>query len=144
MTKGERQRRPLRALIVEDDEDVANVIAQALLSGGFEVSIVPNGSQAVDSAQASPPDLVLLDLGLPELSGHSVLHELREAEATKAIPVLVVTGLPHLLPPGDRILIQGLVQKPFDIPTLVKAAQEAARKRPDSHITTPPVPPGEL
>ncbi|MBI4495236.1 MAG: response regulator [Chloroflexi bacterium] len=138
------RRRQLRALIVEDDEAVAGVMADALASGGFQVVVASNGAEAVRLAQAAPPDVVLLDLGLPELSGHSVLHELREAEPTCRVPVMVVTGLPHLLPAEDRALIQTLVQKPFDVPSLVRAARWAVHQQPQATIGTPPVPPGEL
>lgn len=123
---------------------MAQAIVDALVSGGFRVKVARNGEEAVRSAQEEPPSVVLLDLGLPELSGHSVLHELREYEATSLIPVVVVTGYPDLLPDDDRPLVQALVRKPFDVQSLISAVRKAAQERPGARVSEAPVPPGEV
>lgn len=81
----------MRVLVVEDEERIVAFIVKALGKGGHDVQGVGTGRAALALATATPPpfDVVLLDLGLPDLDGLAVLAELRAAEVS--IPVIVVT-----------------------------------------------------
>lgn len=81
-----------RILIVEDDEFLLSMYQTKLSLENFEVITALNGLQGVKVAQKEMPDLILLDLNLPEMNGFEVLENLKNHEQTKNIPVLVLTN----------------------------------------------------
>ena len=81
-----------RVLIVEDDDFLLQMYATKLELEGFQVFEASNGVQGVKIAQREKPDLILLDLNLPELSGFEVLGQLKRDDSTKNIKVLVLTN----------------------------------------------------
>src|ERR1022692_1233436 len=68
---------------------------RALCKAGFEVSMAADGEEALQVANAKPPDIILLDMLLPKLSGPDVLKALKQNSATRDIPVIVLTSLSH-------------------------------------------------
>ncbi len=85
--------RPKRILLVEDDAVLRDALATALGSVGYIVASAESGIQALTALQADPPDLLILDIGLPDLDGWEILTGVRRTEATRTLPVLVLTGL---------------------------------------------------
>jgi len=81
-----------RVLVVEDEPDIAALIAYQLTREGFRVETVANGTDALGAVSREIPDLVVLDRMLPSLSGDEVLRELKGEAATRTIPVLVLTA----------------------------------------------------
>lgn len=79
-------------LVVEDDRDIADLIAYNLKKAGFDVSVAVTGREAIASISARRPDLILLDVMLPELSGTEVAIRLRSSPATAAIPIIMLTA----------------------------------------------------
>ena len=67
-----------RALVVEDDADISSVLVETLQAAGFKVDIARDGRSAVSACQANPPDLVTLDLTLPQMDGIEVARRIRE------------------------------------------------------------------
>jgi two-component system response regulator len=96
MSTVEHPGRPRRILLVEDDRNHRWVMKRVLESSfGEEVSIeeAENGARALERAsQRPPPDLILLDLGLPDMGGIEVLRRLRADARTRAVPVVVLTS----------------------------------------------------
>lgn len=89
MTTGELK----KILYVEDDLDIQRIAQIALEKvGGFEVKICSRGQEALDEVTGFNPDLVLLDIMLPEMDGLSILAALRQNEATAQIPVVFMTA----------------------------------------------------
>jgi len=86
---GEVTRRPPRVLVVDDDRMLVPLLARGLRFEGFDVSCAYGGAEAIDLARDSPPDLVLLDIGMPEKDGLVVLRELRRASD---VPVVMLTA----------------------------------------------------
>src|SRR5262249_61926786 len=84
--------RPTTILLVEDDEPLRRVWRLALLLEGFDVEEARDGIEALQHVDAQPPDLVVLDLGLPRLGGISVQQEIAAHADTLPIPVVVVTS----------------------------------------------------
>lgn len=82
-----------RILIVDDDESVARVLTHFLREAGHAPSVASNGHQALLAVRAKP-DLVLLDLGLPDISGDEVLRRLKRDPSAAGIPVVIVSGHP--------------------------------------------------
>jgi PAS domain S-box-containing protein len=81
-----------RVLVVDDNVDAAESIAAILRLSGFSVRCVYDGTSAVDAAQASVPDVVVLDIGLPDISGYEVARRLRASPRTRHVPLVAVTG----------------------------------------------------
>ena len=81
-----------RILVVDDEPDILSILVYQLSREGYRVSTAVTGRSAVDTAIAELPDLVVLDLMLPELDGYDVLAQLRQHETTSAIPVILLTA----------------------------------------------------
>src|SRR4030043_1484663 len=79
-------------LVVDDEEDVREYFAMALEDAGFNVQRAENGNQALERIKQKPPDFISLDLVMPEKSGIKLLYELRQNNAWRRIPFVVVTA----------------------------------------------------
>ena len=82
-----------RVLVAEDDRYLRRAAEARLRQQGFTVLTAADGEEALRVARAEVPDLILLDLIMPKLQGFEVLRALKEAEATAAIPVIVLSNL---------------------------------------------------
>ena len=85
------------ALIIEDDRDIVALFRHVMDLAGYQTEIVLHGEVAVDYLSKSTPDIVLLDLNLPGVSGGEILAMMKADERLKHIPVVVITALPHLV-----------------------------------------------
>ncbi|KFE64801.1 response regulator [Hyalangium minutum] len=81
-----------RILVVEDYEDNRELYATYLSLQGFEVLTAENGAQALECVRESSPDVILMDLSLPVLSGWDAIRELKMDPHTRGIPILALTG----------------------------------------------------
>jgi putative two-component system response regulator len=81
-----------RVLIVEDNSAIAWLLRQGLLAEGYQVDVAEDGRQALHAVAEQPPDLILLDLGLPYISGDEVCRRLKSDPATRIIPIVMVTA----------------------------------------------------
>lgn len=84
---------PKRILLVEDDDSLANVYTMRLQSEGFDIRRVDNGEDALSAALSYKPDMVLLDIMLPKVSGFDVLDILRHTPETAKLKIIVMTAL---------------------------------------------------
>ena len=82
-----------KILVVEDDSDQLEVIRFTLKNAGFAIGTATNGIDALKKAQTVSPDLIVMDVMMPELDGFAVCETLRGNPATASIPVLMLTGL---------------------------------------------------
>ncbi len=120
-----------RVLVVEDEHDIAILIKHALERGGdADVEIVGSGDTALRSAAELPPDLVILDLNLPVLSGTEVCRILRARPATAATPILMLTARTS---ESDRVAGLDLgaddyVSKPFSLRELAARVRALLRR----------------
>ncbi len=80
-------------LFIEDESALQKTLGEVLRENGYEVISALNGETGIKSAKTKKPDLILLDLILPKLSGFDVLKQLKKDEETKDIPVIVLTNL---------------------------------------------------
>ncbi len=85
-------RRPQTILVVEDDSDLRRLYRTALTVAGYTVREASDGLDALRMIDAEPPALVILDLGLPLISGETVLQEIAARAHTRQIPIVIVTG----------------------------------------------------
>src|SRR5690554_5887090 len=86
------KRSPARILVVEDERDIAALVAYHLTKDGYRVRTAEGGQEALAAAASERPDLIVLDLMLPGFSGYEVLHELRRRPDTADVPVVVLTA----------------------------------------------------
>lgn len=80
-------------LVIEDEPDIAKVIAMRLKREGYKVVLAPDGLLAISIAQKSDPDLIILDMMLPAGDGISVLQRLKKSFKTCDVPVIILTSL---------------------------------------------------
>jgi CheY-like chemotaxis protein len=116
-------------LIAEDDAWTRALLTAILAEEGYAVMEAANGAEAIRMAKKHEPLVLLLDLALPRKSGLDVLWELKSDEATRDIPVIVVSGYALLLPADDASLADCVIQKPFDLADLLVRVDQAASKR---------------
>ena len=83
----------IKALLVEDDQLILEMYKTRMTSEGWEVFTTDRGSEALQLAKEQKPDIILLDVILPETDGFSILKELKAESSTKNIPVLMLTNL---------------------------------------------------
>ncbi len=82
-----------KLLAVDDESDLLLIIKTALFSEGFDVTTATNGMDAIASIQENQPDLIILDMMMPEMSGFDTLKKIREDSKTATIPVIMLTGV---------------------------------------------------
>jgi DNA-binding response OmpR family regulator len=123
---------PPRVLVVEDENDIAGLIKHTLeRSGDASVEIVARGDEALRSITGRPPDLVILDLNLPVLSGDEVCRILRQRQETRQIPIIMLTARTS---ESDRVAGLDLgaddyVTKPFSLRELAARVRAVLRRR---------------
>lgn len=81
-----------RILVAEDERDIRELIAFTLRFAGFDVMLATNGAEAVEMAEASPPDLIILDVRMPKMSGYEACRRLKENPRTSAVPVVFLSA----------------------------------------------------
>jgi two-component system alkaline phosphatase synthesis response regulator PhoP/two-component system response regulator VicR len=81
-----------RLLLVEDNQHIQRIYAEKFIREGFEVTTAGNGEDGLSAAQAQPPDIILLDIMLPKLSGFDVLARLRESDRLAQVPVFMLSN----------------------------------------------------
>ncbi len=79
-------------LVVDDDVDLSGIIRLILTSAGFDTHVANSGQEALDWLAGNRPDLVLLDLMMPDINGFTILRKMRANEPTKQLPVVVLTA----------------------------------------------------
>jgi CheY-like chemotaxis protein len=89
----EAKKTMIKILLVEDSKFLRLATERALTRAGYEMSIATDGEEALRVAREKSPDLILLDMLLPKMSGPEVLMELKKDPSTRAIPVVVMTGM---------------------------------------------------
>jgi CheY-like chemotaxis protein len=113
----------VNAVIIDDDRDSARLMRVQLERAGHSVHVALGGQAGVEAVRSSRPDLVVLDLRMVPMDGFEVLRQLQEDDATRDIPVLVVSVVeagPEVTSLGAR----GFVLKPFEAGGVAEAAQE--------------------
>jgi DNA-binding response OmpR family regulator len=121
-----------RVIIVEDERDMADLVAMRLQREGYTVEIVGDGREGLDKIRSDPPDLALVDIMLPGMSGTDLVMELRHDPATVAVPVVLMTakGEESDVILGLRLGADDYISKPFSMSVLVARVAAVLRRGP--------------
>ena len=119
-----------RILVVDDDPDILQFVKMNLELEGFEAETAPSGKVALEDAKTSPPDLILLDVMMPEMDGLTVLRRLRNSPATANVPVIILTAkaLAEDRVRGLDLGADDYITKPFDLEELVARVRTVLRR----------------
>jgi two-component system phosphate regulon response regulator PhoB len=119
-----------RLLLVEDETDMAGLVATRLRKEGHEVTIVGDGAAALDRVRTDPPDLAIVDIMLPHMSGTDLVAEMRQDPRTAGIPVIMLTAKAE-----ESDIVVGLslgaddyITKPFSLSVLVARVAAVLRR----------------
>ncbi len=116
-----------RVLIVEDDPELQRALALNLTARGFLVSTASNGTEGLNAAASTPPDVIVLDLGLPDLGGMDIIRSVRSYAKT---PIVVLSGRAGSSDKVDALDAgaDDYVTKPFDVNELVARLRAVTRR----------------
>jgi len=128
-------------LLVEDDENIQQLVTYNLIKSGFHVSCADNGKQGLVMVQREQPDLILLDIMLPEMDGNELCRLLRSDKETKDIPIIMLTakGEEEDIVKGLEVGADDYITKPFS-PKILIARTNAILRRHETEVslsTTP-------
>lgn len=110
----------LKVLYIEDNEDNRKLVNRILRAAGITVDLAPDGRTGLSYVESALPDLILVDINLPEIDGYTVVRELRKTYDQKQLPILALTA--HALKDDQEKCIaagcNGYIAKPIDVDTL--------------------------
>jgi len=110
-------------LVVDDDAAILDLVAQVLAEEGYNVLTSSTGRMAITLAAAHRPQLILLDLMMPELNGWQVVHALKSSTQTQAIPILLLSARRDIDKTADELGVTAYLEKPFDLEELLSSVQ---------------------
>jgi len=116
-------------LIIDDTPENLTLLAEMLKQEGFKVRSAIKGATALRGAQAVPPDVILLDVNMPEMNGYEVCEQLKASDRTRAIPVIFISALGDVLDKVKAFQVGGVdyITKPFQL--------EEVKARITTHLT---------
>jgi len=116
-------------LLVDDTPDNLRLLSTMLTEQGYEVRSVINGAMALMGVQAEPPDLILLDINMPQMNGYEVCQQLKSGDRTREIPVIFISALEDVLDKVKAFAVGGVdyITKPFQPPELVQTVKRLLR-----------------
>ncbi len=115
-----------RVLVVEDERNISEAIRFILTRDGWQVDVMGDGPSALAQMRATPPDMLILDLMLPGMSGFDILQAVRQDPATHGLPVLMLTAKGQSLDrdTAERLGVTRFMTKPFANSDVVAAVRE--------------------
>jgi len=119
-----------RVLIVDDDPDIQRLVSYNLSEAGYQVTAAASGRTALESVQKHPPDLIILDVMLPDIDGLEVCRSLRQRDSSRRIPIVMLTARTEEI---DRVVgfevgADDYVMKPFSPRELVLRVKSIFRR----------------
>ncbi len=137
MTTSETNQSSFSILVVDDTPDNLRLLVGLLTEQGYKIRPVTSGKMALSAAQGMPPDLILLDINMPEMDGYQVCEQLKADERTRDIPVIFLSALNDVFDKVKAFAIGGVdyITKPFQIEeVLARINTHLALKSLQSHL----------
>jgi DNA-binding response OmpR family regulator len=119
---------PETVLIVDDELTLLDSLAQGLSLKGYAVMKADNGKDAIEIAVKSKPDIILLDIVLPDISGAEVARILQKNRATKRIPIIFLTGLLTKKEASTAIAGKAFISKPYTLDEVINEIERQLEK----------------
>lgn len=121
---GTTQPHPARILIAEDHLDSREALRILLEAAGYDVAVAVDGRDAVEAAKSDRPDLILMDIMMPEFDGLQAIRELRSREDTRSIPIIAVTAMDSAQRVSMEAGADDIVPKPVDTRALLAKVRD--------------------
>jgi two-component system, OmpR family, response regulator VicR len=124
-----------RVVYIEDEQEMIDLVRLILNRKGYEIIGANGGHEGLDTVRKELPDLVLLDLMMPDMDGWDVYQQMKAADATKNIPVIVVTAKAQSI---DKVLglhiakVDDYISKPFSPQELVDSVEKVLSRQTES------------
>jgi DNA-binding response OmpR family regulator len=118
-----------RILVVDDDLPILTLMRNVLKEFDFEPMVASSGDEALTRARQNAPDLILLDLNMPDMSGRDLADALRSEPSMSDVPILILSGEPMRRPDIDAIGAAGAVLKPFELEDLISQIRSHVARR---------------
>ena len=122
-----------RILLVDDEPDIVLTLKRRLEANGYEVLTASKGSEAIEMVRRDRPDLILLDILMPDMDGTQVSHAIRQEPETRSIPIIFLTALQTKRDESERGQMVGnelIFAKPFDSKKLLSQIESIFNSRP--------------
>jgi PAS domain S-box-containing protein len=113
-------------LLVDDDQDVRETVAELLAERGWPVCPAASGREALEQAQKTPPRLILLDMMMPDMDGWAFVAELRKRPELAAVPVVVFSAHDSTAEIAAALEVAGFLRKPFELSELLETIERTA------------------
>ena len=130
-----------RILIIDDDPDLVDTICMVLENSGLETVPAYGGREGLEKAREKGPDLIVLDIMMPDLKGYDVCRELRTDPKLSGIPIIMLTSEEDYLITADitrvkdqAVEAEDFFEKPVDPEVLVERIHELLSERPNSYL----------
>lgn len=120
-----------KILVVDDEPDLVRVISDRLEAKGFNIVTAFDGKEGLDKAYSEKPDLIILDLMMPEMSGYDVCRKLKIDDNFKNIPILILTAKfePNDIEFGKEMGADAYLTKPLELDVLLDKVNELLRMK---------------
>jgi len=121
-----------KILIIDDEDDFCNIVKENLeLRGSYEVYTTTSGKEGLKLAKKVKPDLILLDIRMPEMDGFQVLERLKKEKDTMVIPVIMLSALDDdsSKVKGSQLYNEMYLTKPIKIVDLISSIEEVLKRR---------------
>lgn len=117
---------PARLLLVDDEPQLLQALSVRLTAAGFACETAGNGREALEKVAVQLPDLMVVDLLMPEVSGYEVCRRIKAGEATAHIPIIVLTAVPERSTgkTAEWLGVERVLHKPFDSNVLIATVRE--------------------
>lgn len=126
------ENKPIRVVYVEDDPEMINLITMILSKRGYQIMGANGGREGIEMVSKEIPDLILLDLMMPDVDGWNLYQQVKSNPTTSQIPVIVITAKSQ---PIDRVLglhiakVDDYICKPFHPKDLIQSIEKVLQKQ---------------
>lgn len=121
-----------RILVVDDDQSVAQMLVEYIEMCGYQAAVEPDGLRALQHVDLRRPDMVVLDLMLPVVTGVEVARRLRQDPGSNDIPILAITAVERSDDMSDVLMVDRIMSKPLDLERLGAEIHDLLARRQES------------